>query len=62
MDSNDKMECIRCGWRGSLRELKDIYIKLQASLVDLEEKACPKCGSITVEEINPRWQYELLFG
>ena len=60
MEPTDRMECLSCGWRGEAQELKDLTIKLQASPMDLEEKACPKCKSIAIDKINPRRRSKLL--
>jgi hypothetical protein len=49
MEPTDRMDCLSCGWRGEAQELGDHKIKLQASPMDLEEKAWPKCKSIAVE-------------
>ncbi|MBW2566428.1 MAG: hypothetical protein JRE24_06015 [Deltaproteobacteria bacterium] len=60
MEPTDQYECLSCGWRGEARELKDLKIKLQASPMNLEEKACPKCKSIAIEKINSRRRSKLL--
>lgn len=60
MESTDRSECLSCGWKGEAQELRDMKIKLQASPQDLEKKACPKCGSIAIEKINPRRRSKLL--
>ncbi|MBW2635835.1 MAG: hypothetical protein JRE14_17360 [Deltaproteobacteria bacterium] len=60
MKSTDRMECLSCGWRGEVQDLKYLTVKLQASPIDLEEKACPKCKSIAVEKINPCRRNKLL--
>jgi len=54
------MECLSCGWRGEAQDLKHLTVKLQASPMNLEEKACPKCKSIAIEKINPRRRSKLL--
>jgi len=60
MKPTDRMECLSCGWKGAAWELKDLKIKLQASPMDIEEKACLQCKSIAVEKINPRQRSKLL--
>jgi len=53
MKPTDRMECLSCGWKGAAWEL-------QASPMDIEEKACLQCKSIAVEKINPRQRSKLL--
>jgi len=60
MEPTDRMECLSCGWRGPSQELRNLTIKLQASPVTMEEKACPQCKSIAIEKINPRRRSKLL--
>jgi len=60
MEQIDRMECLSCGWRGAVQDRRTLTIKLQASPVALEEKACPQCKNIAVEKINPRRRSKLL--